>query len=626
MSTRNDSPLVQEQRGKYQPKIVTLYARLFALGDESSDEEEDGEESGEHHLREGFWREFFLLKCQRASLSAILAQFSSDDLILKQHHTQQLFSRCIRTLKSSQTLEVDNASATLLVFLNDILAKRYTNFSSDVITILTGLERVDAELTRTVRALELQITCKELNERLLAIDVCSAFVYGAFHSSLISYFMVRDIFSCLTTFVADGSTLQHCGKAITLLGVLATYDKFESRNPYTGRMSDYVDEVFMDSMLKTCRQSWDGVTEDYGAIIDDSREGGLSGILSYVGLGVLGGRNSPAKTRQPSSLEQLPSETLSLTITVYEFAHANRMFSQRLVTQKSSSYFSAMLSATSYLVNNQRFSPRCALYARLNLLILRMLVEDQTVCKSLSSCKAHVRLCRQTAPYLPIVHRDRELFAIIFDVLIIGLSHNLRKKLDIDFYTLLIRILHRCFTFLVSLKIRLTYHWAELWRTLLSLLKFLTTHSAAMKSRTHIYDLVFDLSDLLAFTVVQGDAFLPSGKVFDDFFYKLVEAGNNLQAYKIAFERKRNMSVDILISVSEHYTSLLNEASVKSRNMSPEEVQNIIKKGYETLSIDPGKGFESWIPYRETEERTYFKILVRQIVEDASRASDNTTT
>lgn len=98
---------------------------------------------------------------------------------------------------------------------------------------------------------------------------------------------------------------------------------------------------------------------------------------------------------------------------------------------------SAFLSLTSYLFQHAHRSQRAALYTYLSLFVLQILVEDQSLVKRMCSeeSKLSVRLCRQRQPYLPLVRGDRTAASVIIDLIIDGINHNLRRKLDINFYT-----------------------------------------------------------------------------------------------------------------------------------------------------------------------------------------------
>jgi hypothetical protein len=54
--------------------------------------------------------------------------------------------------------------------------------------------------------------------------------------------------------------------------------------------------------------------------------------------------------------------------------------------------------------------------------------------------KMSVRLCRQRQPYLPLVRSDRVPATVILDIMIDGINHNLRRRLDVDFYMYVIFI------------------------------------------------------------------------------------------------------------------------------------------------------------------------------------------
>lgn len=223
-------------------------------------------------------------------------------------------------------------------------------------------------------------------------------------------------------------------------------------------------------------------------------------------------------------------------------------------------------------------------------------------------------------------------------------------------------------------KIRLNYHWSELWRTLLSLMRFLTTYSTDLTPNPKIHTLTSSLADLMAFCVSGGDTFLPDPASYDDLFYKLVETGPVISKFRdvyafthtppsgpgtpsTAAQSEKPVSVaanndvhvaavDTLLSVSTHFYTLLfhsesggGEATaaanvtpspkpdgeptpvalpaIKKKNLSPREVHRIIKQGYDTLSIQPPEGLTTWSRWRETEWKSELKRAARCAVDDA---------
>lgn len=191
-------------------------------------------------------------------------------------------------------------------------------------------------------------------------------------------------------------------------------------------------------------------------------------------------------------------------------------------------------------------------------------------------------------------------------------------------------------------KVRLLYHWSELWRTLLSFVRFLTTYPSDLVQNPKIHRLVSSVTDLLTFCIACGDSFLPTPDAYDDLFYKIVENGPTLQKFKNIYKPTSNSRIsptypiDTLLSVTSHFHSLLLEpdeivvkATDSNKNGSPatsappqrkqlssKEVHEIIQKGYDTLSIQMEESLIAWDNWREADWRTELKMKARYAVND----------
>ncbi|KAL2821922.1 hypothetical protein BJX63DRAFT_427284 [Aspergillus granulosus] len=652
-----ESPLTQQSRPEtFKPKIVQLYENLF----QSSEYAEPSE---------GFWREFFLLPPDRAQLNTILEALSPDETLSLQTQSQQLFTRAIREAASGSAPADSYALETLTVFLACILKKKYTNPSSDVITVLAGLDKVDQVISNFVSVLDGIIRSgSSMDIRFKAIRTAIAMTSGAYKTSLVSYFTHRDLFPSIMKLVHETESPMQVFEPFLLLGLLANYNKFEFQNPYQLRLDDFVNESSIEKIVKGVAISCGALRNGYVAVQDDSPEGwSLIGTLIYFGLGVLAPskREKPAPPSPEEAKEMfaaLPAQQAAILLATYDFTNANKLFGYHLINSgpekdTEESPFSSFLSLTSYLMHHAYRSPRVAHYAELNLFTLRILSEDSTSCKLLCSDegKRKVRLCRQRQPYLPLVTGDRVLATAIFDVLIDAISHNLRRRLDVQLYSHTIAILLRILTYLSMNRIRLAYHWSELWRNLLSLMRFLTTYVSDLTSSPYITTLATSLVDLIAFCVSTGDTFLPDPASYDDLFYKLVETGPIIAKFRDVYSLKPSAAssslsksadsnkdihvaaVETLISVSTHFYTLLfnpgtdSEAktegdaqtpvpipAAQKKNLSPREVHRIIKQGYDTLSIQPPEGLSAWTRYREADWKTELKRAARCAVDDAT--------
>jgi len=316
-------------------------------------------------------------------------------------------------------------------------------------------------------------------------------------------------------------------------------------------------------------------------------------------------------------------------LATYDFCHANKLFCFNLVTMPGDKTkerpIASFLSLTSYLLQHAHLSHRATYYAHLNLMVLRLVVEDPVICKRICSdeSKVPVRLCRQRQPFLPLVKGERVLATCLLDTMIDGINHNLRRRLDVSLYTLCVGIILRLVSYLSRSRTRLVYHWSEFFRSLLSLIRFLTTYTADLKDLPHIEILLDHIVNLVALSLSAGEAFLPTPAAYDDLFYKVVESGDVLTKFKenYGLKNRKSNSIDTLISVSTHYKQMLTEGGSSAKRKKPSsltthEVTEIIKQGYETLSIQAKEGLDTWDRFREADERTLLKKMARASVAD----------
>lgn len=72
---------------------------------------------------------------------------------------------------------------------------------------------------------------------------------------------------------------------LTLLGLLANYNKFEFQNPYQLRLNDFVNESTIRKMVHCVGHTCHALLSDYVNIQDDLPEGWtFSNALAMVGL------------------------------------------------------------------------------------------------------------------------------------------------------------------------------------------------------------------------------------------------------------------------------------------------------------------------------------------------------
>lgn len=255
------------------------------------------------------------------------------------------------------------------------------------------------------------------------------------------------------------------------------------------------------------------------------------------------------------------------------------------------------------------------------MLILLLLVEDQSLVKLLCDTSSPVRLCRQRQPLLPLAAENRPYITTLTDILIDGLNHNLRKRLDTDFYLQAIAVLSCIISHLSRTKTKIRFQWSEVWRSLLSFVRFLTQYAGDLKALSGIHRLAEGVTSLLTLSLTNGEAFLPDAVAYDDLFYKLVESGEALIKFRDVYELsapETQSPINSLIGVSRHYQELIDSQKSKSTVLTPREVNQIIKQGYETLSIETREELDHVEKFREADYKVDLKKITRIAVNDAA--------
>ncbi|OQO09214.1 hypothetical protein B0A48_06106 [Cryoendolithus antarcticus] len=614
------SPLTQQTRPDvFEAKIVSLYRRLFR-------------EIDDFDHPDGFWHELFLLKPDLARLRVILDDTDAEYLIHVSQHTRELLIHAVATVEAGNAPSDEHALDTLTVFFSVLLTKKYTNPSSDIIEILAGLDNADVVFTRLVAALEQTLTRDENATRLKAVGTCIAIVSGGFQTVLVSYFLHMDLVPTLYHLCRVVENPLHGTQPLTLIGLLTSYEKYEVQG-HALHSATQIDDNIIHPVVEVVGWTCVLLRDRYLAILDDSPVAwSVGGTLSYVGLGALAGAKPPvpilSEEEQKAFFVEQPGPQAASFLTLLNLASSNQDFRKALVIAPAADKervpaFSALLSYTSYLFQNAYRSTRAASYAHLTILILLALIDDATITQLICDTAAPVRLCRQRPPVLPtLLKPSRSYAAAILDICIDAVNHNLRKRLDVLFYRQNIAILTRLLEHLIKSRTKLVHHWQELWRSMLSFVRFLTSYPDDLKALTDILNLVGDLVDLLALALANGEAFMPDTPSFDDLFYKLVESGEALTTLRAAYglaKPDEQAPINTLIGVSKHYQELIDELH-KGRGsvLSPKEVSNIIKTGYDTLPIAARDARPTHSRSRGADGKAMMKRVVRVAVADAA--------
>ncbi|RHZ43860.1 hypothetical protein Glove_851g9 [Diversispora epigaea] len=603
------------------------------------------------------------------------------ELFLLRNNIRKIFLKAVETLKEENTQRKINAIETLYVLLQGIFTKKFNNFSFEVINLLTGLDNADVIFPQLVDGICSLLKNEETVEiKVLALHLTIIIICGNNNinqNSINVYFMKKDIFDPLIGIIVSLEMTHIAYEAIVLLVILANYNKYESKNPYLLKISEIKDEIIFQKIVETigaaclkCRKQYTDIQDDY-----DTYRNSIHSALSYVGTFLTWHSNKPTTDYDPElSFDQLPSANISILLALYDFSNNNKKFityisktimewnvSDTDLDDKSITSIpddklppiTNFLSFSSYLLQHNP-SSRAASYSKMTLLIITILSEDSTFIECICDERRNynIRLCRQRLPILPCSKSSQPLVCAILDICIGFINHNMKKKLATDLHSLTLGIIHKLICHLKRMNIRLTYHWTELWHSLIGLLKFILSNHDEMnhdiqQSSTSSSSPSSSIDEILIFTIniinlciTFGDSFLPDTLAYDNLFYELVrynevfdglhgiihkQSSSKDNTSQQSQKRSNSSQPDILaniMTICQHFHLKIEAWKLTNhvKSLLPEQVFEIISKNFDTLELVTPEKLDYYISYSEIPYYVpFFKQVLRLIVDDFKR-------
>ncbi|RIB30210.1 hypothetical protein C2G38_2153239 [Gigaspora rosea] len=614
-------------------KFVEIYENFFKGNDPSA---------GRPH----FWSELFLLKVNSAYLTRCLTEISQDQLLTIKAcigNINKIFLNAIEMMKDETTKRKINAIETMCVLLQGIFAKKFNNFSSDVINLLTGLNNANTVFTQLVDAIKHLMSDDEAVIKYEALRLAVVIVCGNSNinqNSINEFFMENDIFDPLIKIIIAPETSYVAYEAIMLLGILSNYNKHESKNPYMTKITEIKDEsVFqkilnvVESTCKKCRNHYIEIQDD-----DETYKYSVSSALSYI---IPWGMSGSTKEQPDITDPEQAFTIVAVLLVFYDFVNNNKGFviyiSKSIAeypeseTSLDGHSFLDFLSFTSYLVQHNR-SARTASYIKLLLFVMLILTEDVTFDSRISDGRKsfYVRLCRQRQPLLPSVKNPRPLVCAILDIAIGFINHNMRKKLQIDLYSLVLGIIQRIMSYHKKFKVELSYHWSELWHSLIGLLKFiLSNYDNFQHDHSSINEILVPTINIINLCIAFGDSFFPDAGTYDKLIYEIVRSNEvfevNIQDPTKPTPQKFSPFEHAFANINticQHFHLKIEawKATNRVKTLLPEQVLSIINANYDSLNLITPEKLDIYISFSEIPYHVPFvRQILRMVVEDFKR-------
>ncbi|KAF9112135.1 hypothetical protein BGX27_003948 [Mortierella sp. AM989] len=548
------------QKMKLKEKFVEIYDVFLR-----------GQDPAEGKDPDVFWDELFLIKVNENYLSTSLRQINEDQLLAIKDRINSIFLHAVQAMRDPLPQRRLHAMQTLTIVLGEIFRKKFHNWSFDVIHLLTGLSHADLVFRTLVKGLgDILGSDEPMAIQIVALRLAVALACGNDNvnkNSLNEYFMQKDIFASLIKFFVMVDSVDLAFEVMALLGLLANYNKHEIQNPYLAHLASLKDDAVFQKMSMVITYTCDNMRRTYMEVMEDDEMSAVSKLtnaLSYV-TGMLWNPKSQDSSITDAAFGLLPDGRVTLLLVFYDLVNTNKQFLHVFLNYSTSQAVAAstspegkpveqstsdtsetglgsFLSFSSYLLQHNR-THRTLPYTHLCLIIMLILVEDLNAYPYLCNIPQSqdqptvpsttpgvnsittVRLCRQRQPVLPMVKQARPMAAVILDVILGFLKHNMRKKLQIDCFRIAIAILFSLASRFKSLRVRLSYHWVEAWNTLQGLVKFLQSNAKVFEHHHDARDLVAETIDLVNYFVSYGDLIMPDPASLYALYYEIVRSG-----------------------------------------------------------------------------------------------------
>lgn len=649
------------QKKQLKEKIVQIYESFFRGEDPTTN-------------NPNFWDELLLLKPKVAVLEAEMAKLNTDQLCALKLSVNQLFCHCVDVLCEEHLLGAAHALQTLAGLVAGVCRQRRGDqVGVDAIDLLVGFESAEKEMGRLcVRCADILagMTYPE-TLRSLVLDLLLAVSVAADNisrNSLLEYLMINSsLFEPIIQLLSHSATRSvHGHKCVLLLTLLVNYRKYESANPYVVKLSILDDELALNGYSQVITAALSEFNWKYAAQTYDSQsQGWLSSLTSMVG--------NMFVADELATRTQSIKANHGVLVALYEAVHLNRNFIATLT--QASTDASQPPSPQSTLDREQApvppaTSPPGDIALPVNLLvafleycsivmqdtktetatnnvrqcfiILTCVSEDQ-YCNSLmhdANLVFSVRLHR-----LPMRHRkvnDRAahpqpLATALLDLTVEFVMSHLMKRFPLDLYLQCVGIIHRVLCYQKRSRVRLGYHWRELWSALMSLLKFIVTNEASVVKKNNVFELAQLVVNIFNLFITYGDTFLPTPSSYDELYYELIrqhQVFSNLYSMSLRYSNEgehRDSAMRLtgnlvnIRAICNHFSPKI-EAWSQSQgqaSLTEEQVLDVVRSNYESLTLKLQESLDQYERYAESPRySSFFTAVVRSVIADTWTSLD----
>lgn len=632
-----------------------------------------------------FWEEFFLLQPNMETLENELLKLTPEQYSNAKRNIQQFFTECIKILSTGSPKRIHNALQTIGVFIHVLfrkLAMPGTCGSGSDSSNSGGLGGMPASF---ITISDIEEDMRELMKQLYEIlasnipsdrpkDLClktlliiATGMDNVNENCLIEFIIGQNMFEVFKNMLSDSSLRNlHGHDVVTLLTILVNYRKHEGSNPYVVELSLLADEFALNgygqviscALTMFCKQHLLSLTEL------PTSSSWFSSLSSIVG-------NMFISDDLCYRSQQIRANN-ALLLALYEAIHLNRNFITTLAhtqadstppspcntlnvndgtpdlsaaaildaSQYSTNLFVALFQYCSIVMQDHK-SDLSAINLKLCLLILTCIAEDQyansmmhdnNLTFKVSLHRAHMRHRKLASEK---VSKPQPLATTLLDLLVEFIVSHLLKKFPIELYLLCVGIIHRVIIYQKRCRVRIAYHWKELWTAMISLLKFLIYQEQNLMKRCNIFELALQVVNIFNLFITYGDTFLATTNSYDELYYELNREEKvfcELHAMVLRYASMQDCdykedsirllnALSNILAIIKHFQMKIKEWLASQSLSTPTEQQILeqIQKNYD-LTLKLQDSLDQYERYTERPKHVlFFANLMKEVMVDTRK-------
>jgi len=589
------------------------------------------------------WDEIFLLKVNVSFLEESFSKLKSEQLVKIKESINNLFVRCVDGLSQEHNIKSLNILITLSTLVRCVWRPDLGE-GFRAVDVLIGFDQADTVIQKLMDCLHRLLTSNSTPYDLKFYSIqfikilCTA-SDNISQNTTVEYLMLYNMWQSLCRIVITPNLRLSLGpQALSLLALLLNYRKHEYNNPYIIKLMSLDDQLVLN-----------GFGEIMLAYVGDYN----SRLLSVKGQSYTEVVTSWIYWTYPSQELECatkPEVVLPLLLCLYELIHLNRSFITVLTQTMSSAQsvnneqahgnlLSSFLTFSSLIFSDIKDNTRAS---ELCFDILLCVTEDQYAHAFMHDDNQvfpvfiyrtklrHRKDVKQTTAAMPLVHT-------LLDLLSEFIMTHLTKQMPINLYSKCFRVLHRVLCYQKRARIRLLYPWTTLWSSIIAAIKWSSSLNVEMNS-PEVLTPYIQVCTLFNMFVMYGDTFLPNPSSYDELYYELlrqhsvfdaaysmaIKSANKGPGWKEASNELIN-SLHNIKAIMNHFSPRIEawSSANKISTPTPEEVMEIVRSNYDSLTLKLQDGLDHYERYNEVpKEQQFFTNLIRYIcIEERGKVS-----